>query len=286
MQQKTITQNTPEWLQLRKNKVGASDAPVIMGVSPWKTPFQLWQQKLDLVPDEPTTPSQQYGIDMEEIARQAYQSYTNIPVRPKVVFHPDQSFMMASLDGLSSDGKIAVEIKNVKQEDHQSAKSGRIPKYYYPQLQHQMACLELPEMHYFSYKPNDSILVVVRRDDKYIENLYEEEKKFYNYVENLETPPLTDKDYVNFDDQEWNYTALEWMSISKRMDMLDKRQDELRSILIGRANNQNAQGGGVKLTQVLRKGQVDYKSIPELIGVDLERYRKDRVESWRISYNK
>jgi predicted phage-related endonuclease len=43
-----MQQQTPEWLEFRKNKIGASDAPIIMETSPWKTPYQLWLEKLSL----------------------------------------------------------------------------------------------------------------------------------------------------------------------------------------------------------------------------------------------
>ena len=40
-----LTQNTPEWLEFRRKKIGASDAPIILEVSTWKTPYQLWLVK-------------------------------------------------------------------------------------------------------------------------------------------------------------------------------------------------------------------------------------------------
>ncbi len=40
-----LIQNTPEWHAFRRKRIGASDAPVIMGISPWKTPYQLWIEK-------------------------------------------------------------------------------------------------------------------------------------------------------------------------------------------------------------------------------------------------
>ena len=42
-------------------------------------------------------------------------------------------------------------------------------------------------------------------------------------------------------------------------------------------------GGGVKVSSVVRKGHVDYSSIPELAGVDLEKYRKSPTEFIKIT---
>ena len=38
----------------------ASDTPVVLGVSPWRTPYQLWQHKLGLVEPE-VTPAMLHG---------------------------------------------------------------------------------------------------------------------------------------------------------------------------------------------------------------------------------
>ena len=34
---------TREQLERRRHGIGGSDAPVVVGLSKWRTPFQLWQ---------------------------------------------------------------------------------------------------------------------------------------------------------------------------------------------------------------------------------------------------
>jgi putative phage-type endonuclease len=34
-----------DWLEFRKGGIGSSDAPIIAGVSPYSTPYQLWEIK-------------------------------------------------------------------------------------------------------------------------------------------------------------------------------------------------------------------------------------------------
>ena len=41
-----LQQNTPEWHRWRKQGLGASDAPVIMGDAAFKTPRTLWSRTL------------------------------------------------------------------------------------------------------------------------------------------------------------------------------------------------------------------------------------------------
>ena len=39
------TTNREEWLKERKKGIGASEASCIIGVNPWKTNVELWQEK-------------------------------------------------------------------------------------------------------------------------------------------------------------------------------------------------------------------------------------------------
>ena len=34
-----------QWLQWRKKGIGASDIPIIMGMTSWSSPTQLWREK-------------------------------------------------------------------------------------------------------------------------------------------------------------------------------------------------------------------------------------------------
>lgn len=279
-----IQQNSEDWLKLRKNYLGASDAPIVMGVSPYKTRYQLWQEKLGLGGEQVETEAMRYGKRMEEPARQAYEAYTGNSVPAQVVFHPNKKFMMASLDGLNLEKQVVVEIKNANTIDHEMAKAGKVPEKYFPQVQHQLACLNFNMLHYFSYRDGDFALVEVERDVAYIETLYLEEEKYWDKnILGLETPELTDRDFVLFDDKEWDTLAKEWNNISDRLAILEKKEKEFRAALIARAAGQNAKGSGICLTKIVRKGTVDYKRVPELIGIDLERYRKEPSESWRLT---
>jgi len=60
----------------------------------------------------------------------------------------------------------------------------------------------------------------------------------------------------------------------------------LRNDLIEMAQGSNCRGGGIKLSKVVSKGTIDYKAIPELAGVDLEKYRKKPTECWKITQEK
>lgn len=278
-----VNQNTAEWLQMRKNKIGASDAPVIMEVSPYKTPYRLWEEKLDLVSADSPTSAMRRGLELEDMARQELEKMTGLFFLPEVKFHCKLPWMMASLDGIDPEGKYIAEIKCPNKDDHKVALSGHIPDKYMPQLQHQMEVCEVEFGYYFSFNGIEGALVKVARDEKYIKKLIEKEERFWECMQTWTAPELIEKDYIEKNDQEWSSVASEWRSIQNELKILEKKEKYLKDALINLSSKKNTIGGGVKLTRFMRQGNVDYKSIPELENINLNQYRKNPTECYKIT---
>ena len=56
-------------------------------------------------------------------------------------------------------------------------------------------------------------------------------------------------------------------------------KQELKSL----TNNQGFRAGGFIFDYTFRKGSIDYTRVPELQGVDLEKYRGSEIISWKLS---
>lgn len=277
-----LIQQTEEWLEFRRGKIGSSDSPVIMGVSPWSTPYQLWLEKLTLK-ERRKTKRMQDGLEMEEKARACFEKMTGLFVLPDVALHPNIEWMIASLDGIDIERKHIVEIKCPGQEDHSCALQGKVPDKYYPQLQHQLEVCQLEMMNYFSFDGEHGKIIEVFRDDKYIKKMIAIEKEFWNCLMDFIPPKMTDRDYVEKNDNIWKSAAEEWKAIQKQIKDLEPRENELRKLLVSMSENQNSIGSGVKVQKILRKGSIDYANIIELKLIDVEPYRKEPVEYWKIS---
>lgn len=274
--------NYRDFVQARKNYLGASDAPIVMGVSPWRTPYQLWQDKLGIGGEQPDNYAMRKGREKEECARDAYIHLTGVKVEPKQVFHPKIKFMMANLDGLSSDSKVAVEIKCPGEEDHSKAKRGEVPEKYFPQLQHQLAVSGLDGMHYFSWRNDDIALVEIEKDADYIKKMCAKEKKFWKHVEDLIPPEYEERDYHKINNDQWNSVAKEFLEAKRDLSWAKEREDMFKKQLIDMAQEKNCRGGGIMLKKIMKKGNIDYGKIPELKDVDLENFRKTPSSYWRI----
>ena len=279
---KELVQQSEEWKAMRQDKIGSSDAAVIMEVSPWKTPYKLWEEKI-LGSNTQMNPAMQRGLDLEQKARDRFSDMTGLLVEPAVVFHPELEWMMASLDAREISGKHIAEIKCPGKKDHEMAKTGQIPEKYYPQLQHQIEVCKLDKAYYFSFDGEEGILIEINRDQKYIIKLIEKEKVFKEQVDNLVPPKLGDKDFQVMDNDIWDSYASQWITLNMQLKELEQREKDLRERLISMSRNQNAKGSGVKVSRILKKGNIDYSKVPQLEGLSLEEYRKGPTEYWKIA---
>lgn len=287
---KNLIQGTPEWLEMRKTHIGASDSPIIMGVNKFKVSdgrkkdiYMLWEEKLGIKEYSCKNANTQYGLKNEAKAKNIYEKMTNNLVLPKVVFHPEISYMMASLDGIDFEGEIFVEIKNCNAEDHDTARRGLVPVHYYPQVQHQLACTGLEKMHYFSFHKEEGIIVEVCRDEKYIEELIQKEKEFWRCVQEKIPPNFT---------REWKEMTQSVEIKAKHIfflkEQIKKAQKEAQDILeeiLQETQGEPFYGEEFRVILQPRQGNINYSLIPELQNIDLNRYRSESSSYWMVKKN-
>jgi putative phage-type endonuclease len=277
-----LHQNTDEWLEFRKKRIGASEAPIILGVSPWTTPLQLWEQKLNLVERPAQTMSMSRGIELEPVALDLFNKMIGITLKPTVVQSTEFEWMIASLDGF--DGvKTAVEIKCPGRHDHQTALDGKIPEKYIPQLQHQLYVTCLESMWYTSFDGKEAVHLQVHADKEYQNKMIKLEIAFYKCMEEFTPPPMGDKDYQIKNDTLYLKLCEDYCFAKRDLCLLQNQERHLREELIKANNGLNTIGGGLKISKCIRKGAIDYKIISELRGIDLDMFRSDPVISWRIT---
>lgn len=183
-----LKQNTPEWLEWRNGKpedkefrLGASDAGVIMGVNPYESVTGLFLRKLGELPPVEENDAMRRGSRLEPFARHAYAVSHGEFMPPLCVVHDDHEWMSASLDGISDCGTVLLEIKCPGRRTREDAKKGKIPAYYYSQLQHQAAVTGATRLLYYSWTDDadeEPVLMEIPRSDEYIERLIRREKLF------------------------------------------------------------------------------------------------------------
>lgn len=89
--------------------------------------------------------------------------------------------------------------------------------------------------------------------------------------------------YQKNDSDEWKKTSSNYLECKNNMELLENEMKNLKDKLIELSNGQNCHGNGISLTKTSRKGNINYKEIPELNGIDLEKYRSKNIEYYTIS---
>jgi putative phage-type endonuclease len=276
-----------QFLNSRRGKIGASDAAVIMGESPYSTPYKLWRLKLGVDEKAKMLPHMQAGLDIEDEARDWFYQTTGIQVFPYQIQHPTIPYMIASLDGISLDKTTILEIKRPSLKDHEIAKNtGKPPKKYWIQIQHQLECTHLDFEYYLSFYKDDPILLTVKRDHDYIKTLLGREAEFFNCMTQIIEPDLIDADFEKRDDDDWNFTSCEVKEYKDKIKELEKKLQVSENRLFFLSNGKNCEGNGVRIRQIVRKGNIDYLAIPQLKDLDLEQYRKEPSKYWKINIGK
>jgi len=277
-----IEQRSEEWLALRKSKIGASDAAIIMGISPWKTQLQLWEEKTGRKEQAPPSYMMLQGIAQEEHIRQLYELQHETFVVPKVVVSEELPWAMASLDGITPDN-IIVEFKLANKEVFSEAKKGNVVPYYFAQIQHQLACVPSAKIAHFFIMRNggETCLVEVERDEKYIAQLMALEKEFYEeYMLKDCPPPFSEKDYVTNDTSEALSAALEWQIAKQRLDDAKTKEEAARKALLEHTDDGNTMIGNVKCTKSYST-TVSYKQACVDNDIDVEKYTKQTF-CWKL----
>lgn len=196
--------NEDKWREARKHSIGASDAAAVMGISPWKTEAQLWEEKANGKTIDHVNDSTVRGHCSENHILELYGIETGRKIfsgERIMLLSKRHWFMSCTLDGIDftdEDDPIIIEVKSVK-FSHGEWSDDKIPDYYFTQLLHQLAVTGW----------NEAILLVrftrnegwdgasermyhVKREDvqDQIDKLIAKESKFWNtYVVNKRRPP-------------------------------------------------------------------------------------------------
>jgi putative phage-type endonuclease len=277
-----MEQGSKEWHELRRNKIGASDSPVIMGVSPWKTAYELYLEKMTGAEQE-ISASMARGTALEASARERFQDKTGILMMPQVVLSSEREWQMASLDGISFDGTSILEIKHANKEVFEMAVQGDLPDYYMIQIQHALDTTGAAKCYYVVSNGEKDVWVEVFPDKDLILKIRKANEKFYACMQSGEPPALTEKDYVVCEDKNFLDLMEEYKEITLELHVKKQAQEHVKDQLIELAKGKNTVSSKGKMTRSVCRGQVDYKLVPELIGINLDTYRKPSCEKWRIT---
>jgi putative phage-type endonuclease len=277
-----LVQGSAEWHVHRLAHRNASETPAVLGLSPYTTPYQLWQQRTGRATVE-VTPAMAHGTATEPQARVMYETLTGNVMQPLVLVDGEYS---ASLDGITLDGDLVLEIKCPKSKDAvllKEARAGRIPVHVYWQVRHQLMVSGAQLAHVYVYDGKLGHLIEQPAEPECWETIRQGWEAFDEYVRTDSPPALTDRDTRERDDPAWVEAAGEYRRLKEASEAASAELDAAKQRLVALAEHSSEQGSGVTVSRYWKAGSIDYKRVPELAGVDLEQYRGAAREEVRIT---
>ncbi|MGC9659220.1 UNVERIFIED_CONTAM: YqaJ viral recombinase family protein [Acinetobacter pittii] len=191
-----------QWLQIRKQGIGSSDAATACGLNPHMSMLELWMIKTGRmqqgIEDESAGYAPLYwGKRLEPLVAEYYSMHTNNKVRRvnAVLQHPDEdkAFMLANLDYtvVGSDEVQILECKTVGEYGARLWRDG-VPLYVLCQVQHQLAVTGKQAAHVcVLICGHETRIYKVTRSESVIEHIIRAERYFWKCVE-MDIPPAVD----------------------------------------------------------------------------------------------
>mgnify|MGYP000735838812 FL=1 len=291
--------NRQQWLEVRKQGLGSSDAAAAVGLNPYQSQLELWLIKTgrdaDLPkPDATDESSPMYwGNILEPIVAAHYTKHTGHKVRRinAVLQHPesDKSWMLANLD-YAVVGADDVQVLECKTAGEYGARNWRegVPEYVQCQVQHQLAVTGKQAADVCVLICGQEIKIHrIERDEALITKLIELERRFWHYVL-TDTPPPADgsesaglalRYLYPFDtgntldfsqDKEVSAVFSELLQVRVQADDYKKREDFLRQCL------QQRMGEASKAS--FANGSISWKRSKDSVVLDTATLLQERPE--------
>lgn len=186
---------SPEVAERRRKGISATDAAPILGLSPWKSPADVWldKRKPDLVVQKDSA-YLYWGNRLEQTIAEEYGKVTCQDLEPsKLVVNPKVPWLMCSPDRLIKGKKKGVECKNASDRNaHQWGPTGtdRVPQHYLIQCFHSMMVTNINEWDLaVLIGGNDFRIYHLFADKELMKTIWQQEEEFYRrFIAGEETP--------------------------------------------------------------------------------------------------
>ena len=189
-----------DWLAMRKAGIGGSDCAAAVGLSRWKSPFQLWSEKTDRIVPTKAGEAAYWGSVMEPILRaEVAKRMPEAEVRECPFFlrskaHP---YMLANIDGYVRENSFScLEIKTANAYAAVQDWQNGLPIEYYCQVMHYMAVTGMNSAYVAVLLGGNTFEIQkIDRDEDMIQHIIQMEERFwYEYMLKDTPPEATAKD--------------------------------------------------------------------------------------------
>ena len=257
-----------------------------MGKSPYMKIDELFLQKIGEATESKQNFAMKRGHDLEIEVRKEIESLYGETFEPLCVSHNQYPWAKASLDGYmevtNPKDNLVLEIKYVGRENFDLICNDIIPKHHLDQLQWQLFVTGCENLIYVATngKKDDKGIVFhsveVKADKEHQATLLKTALWFHNCVVTRVPPsePISDDIIAHL-----KYYEDVTLQIKALQEIADAEKEILKSIT---PKDKSLAWGRVTASWIERKGAIEYAKIPDLIGINLEMYRKPPVQYFEL----
>lgn len=288
-----------QWLAVRRQGIGSSDAAAAVGLNPYKSQLELWLEKTGQAPavgpdkDDDTSPTY-WGTLLEPIVAAQYTRKSGNRVRRvnAVLAHPEHSWMLANLDR-EVVGSPEVQILECKTAGLNGARLWRdgVPEYVQLQVLHQLAVTGKQAADVAVLVCGQELRIHrIVRDDTMIAQLITLESAFWQSIIDKVPPSPDGSDsadralralfprdqgdtVVLAGDGQMDAAFNELLSLRRSLDQQERRASELRQQIQQRMADASR--------AVFTTGSVTWKRSADTSRLDSERLASERPEIYR-----
>jgi putative phage-type endonuclease len=299
-----------QWHEERKKGLGGSDSPVVLGVSPFKTPRELWEEKRsDALIEAPPNPAMQRGTALEPVIADLYHQATGrkLVQLDKSLRDSEQPWLRANVDRMIPSNGIGDGVLEIKCPGlHMFGKIKRegVPEYYMVQLQHYLAVTgcQWGSLAVFNAEQWELLFFDMDRDNDLINLIRVKDAEFWQLVQTGTPPAEIDQtqelglpqvggELVKTDSQQWAQ-AVERLRVAQGLKKeAEALEAEAKADIVGLMTAHEAdvvEGAGARIYYREQAGRVSIdttrlrKEMPEVA----EKYGKHRkpFRSFRAYY--
>ena len=286
-----------DWLAMRKQGIGSSDAAAAVGLNPYKSQLELWLEKTGrdtslskLDPQDEESPAY-WGNVLEPIVAWHYSKRSGNRVRRinAVLQHPDPKlpWMLANIDRevIGADDVQILECKTAGINGARLWKEG-VPEYVQLQAMHQLAVTGKQAADVAVLLGGQHLEIHrIERDESMIARLIDLERLFWDYVVSDTPPPADGTDSaeaalrclypedngktLDFSQHpELATTYRELKAVRQSINQQETREAQLKQVL--------QQAMGIATRAEFTEGYISWKKSKDSTVLDVEQMLKDK----------
>ncbi len=298
------------WLRWRRDGIGGSDVGAVLGMDPYRSPLDVYNDKIGLTFGPEETPAMRRGRVLEPAVADEYTRATGRRVRRQPPhIHKDFAWIRCTVDRqiladpeTSPRGTSLLEIKTAASHVFRKMKLEGLPERYVLQLQHSLAvwgyewgafavlCPDTWELLHFD----------VETDRELVDQLLDRETAFWKRVTDrtppeIEAPapvklPKVGGSLVKMPGEEWAAAAAALLEARQILDEANQLKASAQArvlLLMDAAGTDVAEGAGIRVYHKEQAGRVttDYKALlVEHPEIELAKYQRQGqpFKSFRI----